>query len=80
VLPFGELRQFLNGLGFAAKRSESAWVLHHAREGLLVFRLYGQDEPVDEHDVVSTRTFLDMRELLDRKDFDAFLQRATTPA
>ena len=80
LVPFREFRRFLNDLGFAAKRSESAWIFHHAREGLLVFRLYGEDEPVDERDLLSTRKFLDMRGLLDGKDFDAFLQQATTPA
>ena len=77
---FAELRRFLNGLGFSDKRTESAWVLHHHTEGLLVFRLYGADEPVDEGDLRSTRKFLDLRGLLEAKDFDAFVQQASTPA
>ena len=80
ALTFAELRRFLNGLGFADKRAETAWIFHHRTEGLLVFRRYGDDEAVDEGDLRSTRLFLDLRGLLEAKDFDAFLQRAGTPA
>jgi hypothetical protein len=77
---FAEFRRFLNGLGFTDKRAENAWVFHHPTEGLVVVRLYGEDEAVAERDLRSTRRFLDMRGVLDGKDFDAFIQRATTPA
>jgi hypothetical protein len=80
AVAFAELRRFLNGLGFKDKRAENAWVFHHAEEGLIVFRLYREDEAVDEGDLRSTRMFLDLRGLLDGKDFDDFVQRATTPA
>jgi hypothetical protein len=79
-ISFAELRRFLNGLGFAEKRAEAAWVFHHPSEGLLVFRAYGDEEAVDEGDLRSTRTFLDLRGLLDAKDFDTFVQQASTPA
>jgi hypothetical protein len=79
-ISFAELRRFLHGLGFAEKRSASAWVLHHPTEGLLVFRLYDEDELVDEGDLRSTRKFLDLRGLLEANDFDVFLQQANTPA
>jgi hypothetical protein len=54
-------------------------VFHHPTEGLLIFRVYQDNEPVDEHDLVSARVFLDLRGLLERKDFEAFLQRTGTP-
>jgi hypothetical protein len=80
AVPFAELRRFLNGLGFKVKQTEGAWIFHHPVEGLIVFRLYREDEAVDEGDLRSTRMFLDLRGLLDGKNFDAFVQRATTPA
>src|SRR5262245_27096387 len=73
-ISFAEFRRFLKGLGFAANRAEAAGILHHPTEGLLVFRLYGDDEAVGEGDLRSTRKFLDLRGLLEGKDFDAFLQ------
>jgi hypothetical protein len=79
-IPFAEFRRFLNGLGFKDKRAENAWVFHHPTEGLVVLRLYGEEEAVAERDLRSTRRFLDMRGVLDGKEFDAFVQRATTPA
>ncbi len=80
LIPFAEFRRFLNGLGFADKRAEAAWVFHHPGEGLLVFRLYGEEEPVDGRDLRSTRKFLDLRGVLEAKDFDAFVQEASTSA
>jgi hypothetical protein len=80
LISFAEFRRFLNGLEFAAKRAEAAWVFHHRSEGLLVFRLYGDEEAVDERDLQSTRKFLDLRGLLDAKDFDKFLLQASAPA
>jgi hypothetical protein len=82
-IPFAEFRSFLEGLGYQAKRTDEASVFHHSREGLLVFRLYDEQEPVDSRDLLSTRKFLDGRGLLDVTAFaafDAFLQRATTSA
>lgn len=80
VIAFGELRRFLMDLAFEEKRTPSALVFQHPEEGLLVFRLYRADEPVDTGDLVSTRKFLDFRGLLDAKEFDGFLRQATTRA
>jgi hypothetical protein len=77
---FEELRRFLNRLGFSDKRAEAAWVFHHDTEGLIVFRLYGEEEAVDERDLRSTRKFLDLRGLLAANDFDTFVQEASAPA
>jgi hypothetical protein len=77
---FTEFRRFLNGLGFAEKRAEAAWIFHHPTEGLLVFRSYGNEEPVDERDLRSTGKFLDLRGLLESKAFDAFVHEASAPA
>jgi hypothetical protein len=79
-ITFSEERCFLNGLGFKDKHTEGAWIFHHPQEGLIPFREYAEGELVDEGDLGSTRMFLDMRGLLDGKEFDAFVQRATTPA
>jgi hypothetical protein len=80
AIPFAEFRDFLQGLGYTARRTAEAHVFEHPREGLLVYRLYGEQEPVDARDLLSTRTFLDWRGLLDAAAFEAFWQRATTPA
>jgi hypothetical protein len=77
---FAELRRFLVGLGFTERRSPSAHVFQHPKEGLVLFRLYGADETVDQGDVVSTRKFLDLRGLLDAGNFDTALQQTSTPA
>jgi hypothetical protein len=47
---------------------------------MLAFRLYREGESVDERDLLSARKFLDWWGLLASKDFDAFLQEATTSA
>jgi hypothetical protein len=80
LVSFGELQRYLQRLGFSAKRAEAAWIFHHRTEGLLVFRVYGEEEAVDERDLQSTRKFLDLRGLLDAKDFDTFVQEAGMPA
>jgi hypothetical protein len=77
---FDEMRRFLMGLGFKDRHADGAWIFHHPEEGLIVFRDYAADEAMDEGDLRSTRLFLDMRGRLDGKDFDTFVQRATTPA
>ena len=79
-ITFAELRRLLNHLAFADKRAEAAWVFHHPSEGLLVFRRYADEEAVDEGDLRSTRLFLDLRGLLEAKDFDTFIQQTGTPA
>lgn len=80
MLQFAELRELLTNLAFKEKKTPTALAFEHPKEGLLIFRLYKPDEPVDEPDVVSTRKFLDYRGLLDAGEFDAFLGRLTTPA
>ncbi len=81
-IPFAEFSRFLQGLGYSEKRIEKpkAWVFDHPTEGLLLFRVYDRTEAVDEGDLRSTRTFLDLRGLLEADDFDAFVQKASTPA
>ncbi len=80
VITFGEFRRFLNGLGFSEKRAEAAWAFQHRTEGLLVFRLYADEEAVDERDLHSTRKFLDLRGLLEAKDFETLVQKTSAPA
>lgn len=80
MISFTEFQRFLNTLGFAAKRTDTAWVFHHPTEGLLVFRIYEPEEMMDEGDLSSARKFLDMRGLLEAKEFDMFVQEARAPA
>lgn len=71
---FSELSTLLKGLGFRLHRNEKAWVFKHPKEGLIIFRLYGDNEAVDQGDLWSTRLFLDYRGILPEKDFDAFVE------
>jgi hypothetical protein len=80
AISFASFRRFLRELEFAEKRAEAAWVFHHRTEGLLVFRVYGDEEAVDEGDLLSTRKFLDLRGLLDAVEFDSFVHEASARA
>jgi len=77
---FAEFRQLLEGLGYKLKRTEAGEIFHNAKEGLMLFRRYGDDESVYPGDLLRTRKFLDLRGLLDEADFDTFMQRANKPA
>jgi hypothetical protein len=72
-----DFARFLHGLGFADKRTATAWVFQHENEGLLVFRLYRQSETMDERDLLAARKFLDMRGVLDAGDL--FLRQQNIP-
>jgi hypothetical protein len=80
LISFAEFQRFLSTLGFAAKRTDTAWVFHHRTEGLLIFRIYEPEEMMDEGDLRSSRKFLDMRGLLEANEFDMFVQEARAPA
>ena len=77
---FAEFRQLLEGLGYQLKRTEAGEIFRHAKEGLLLFRRYGDDETVYPGDLLRTRKFLDLRGMLEEADFDTFIQRANKPA
>ncbi len=79
-VPFAEFRAFLQRLGYSERRTEGAIAFTHPREGMLVFRVYRDDEAVDDRDLRTTRKFLDLWGLLDAAAFDAFVTRASTPA
>jgi hypothetical protein len=79
-ITFADLRRLLKRVGFTEKRAERALIFNHPTEGLLVFRLYADDESVDARDLRTSRRFLDLRGLLEGEDFDAFVQKASTPA
>ena len=79
-IPFSEFRRFLETVGFQEKKVPKALVFRHPREGLLVFRVYRDDENVDLCDLASTRMFLDYRGVLSEADFDHFVQEAPTSA
>ena len=79
-IPFAEFRQLLEGLGYKLKRTDDGEIFHHPREGLILFRHYGDDEPVFPGDFLRIRKFLDLRGMMEEADFDTFMQRANTPA
>jgi hypothetical protein len=79
-IPFAEFRAFLQKLGYVEKRVPKGRVLEHPEEGLIVYRYYRDDEPVFLRDLRRTRTFLDLRTVIEADDFDATLLRANTPA
>jgi hypothetical protein len=79
-IPYAEFRDFLQRLGYKEKRAEAAQVFQHPEEGLLVFRVYRDEEAVDERDLLSTRNFFELRGVLDPADFNSFLVDATMPA
>jgi hypothetical protein len=79
-IPFAEFRNFLQRLGYVQKRNPGYCVFDHPQqEGLLAFRLYGDDEPVIPLDLERTRAFLDLRGVIEAEDFDAQLLRADPP-
>jgi hypothetical protein len=79
-VPFAEFRNFLQRLGYVEKAYPNGRVFFHPEEGLLAFRYYREDEAVLPRDLVRTRTFLDLRGVIEADDFDAALLRADTPA
>jgi hypothetical protein len=79
-IPYPEFRDFLQRLGYKEKRTDAANVFQHPEEGLLVFRVYRDEEAVDERDLLTTRKFFDLRGVLDPAAFDSFLLDATMPA
>ena len=80
AVSFAEFRQLLEGLGYKLKRTDDGEIFHHAKEGLLLFRRYSDNEAVYPGDLLRTRKFLDLRGLLEEADFDTFMQRANKPA
>jgi hypothetical protein len=80
TIPFDELRQILKSLGYREKRTDTAIVFDRDQIHLLLFRIYGDNEPVDARDIASTRRFLDAWGLLEAADFDVQLQGARSPA
>jgi hypothetical protein len=80
TIPFAEFRRFLKELGYSDKRSDKGWIFYKSRDDMFVFRLYGEADFVTEGDLRTTQRFLDLRGLLEEKDFDAFVRKASTPA
>ena len=77
AIPFAEFRAFQQSLGYVEARTENAIAFNHPEEGLLVFRLYRDDEAVDERDLFTMRKFLDLRGLLPEAEFNTLLLQAT---
>jgi hypothetical protein len=79
-VPFAEFRAFLERLGYAEKRVPKGRVFEHPTEGLLLFRFYRDQDTVHPRDLLSTRSFLDLRGVIRAEEYDAQLLRANTPA
>jgi hypothetical protein len=79
-IPFAEFRTFLEQLGFMEKRVPKGRVLYNPEEGMLLFRFYRDDEPVHPRDLMRTRSFLDLRGVIEAEDYDTRLLRPNRPA
>jgi len=79
-VPFTEFRTFLKQFGYVEKSVPKGRVLQHPEEGLLLFRFYRDDEPVDPRDLLRTRKLLDLRGVIEADEYNAQLLRANTPA
>ena len=79
-IPFAEFRALLQRLGYVEKRYPDGRVFLHPEEGLLAYRFYRDDEPVFPRDLQRTRTFLDLRGVIEADEFDETLLRADKPA
>ena len=80
TIPFAELRRLLKELGYKEKTTDKAHVFRCGRKDLLIYRLYRDQENLDQGDIVSTRKFLDWWGYLEESDFDSFLARTATTA
>jgi hypothetical protein len=78
TISFAEFRQFLLDLGFTAVRRGNAWFFEHSpSETAFLFRPYRATEKVTLVDFQSTRRHLDLRGLLDEREFDDRFRKAT---
>ncbi len=79
-IPFIEFRGFLEQLGFMEKAVPKGRVLYNPKEGMLLFRFYRDDELVHPRDLLRTRSFLDLRGIIEADDYDARLLQPSRPA
>jgi hypothetical protein len=78
-VPFAQLRRLLTDLSFTTSRKEKGWRFEHpASETVFLFRPYRPDENVTVQDLVTTRTHLEWRGLLNAEAFENLLNQ--TPA
>ena len=74
---FGQLRAFLEGLGFSATRGKQGWrLVHGPSETILIFRPYRRTERVFLPDLFALRWQLDGHGLLPQAEFDESLTKA----
>lgn len=75
VVTYGQLHQFLLGLGFQDDSREHLLFVHPERaNALLRFAFHEPDESMLERDLVKVRTLLDLSGLLDRDRFDEWVR------
>lgn len=74
---FGQLRAFLEGLGFSATRDKQGWrFVHGPSDTILIFRPYRRTERVFMPDLFAIRWQLDGHGILLENSFDESLTKA----
>ena len=78
-LQFSALRKVLLDLGFAERVIEGKYLAFYHRESdtIFPFRMYRAQDKVSMADIVSVRSQLDWRGLMDKEEFDASLRKAS---
>jgi hypothetical protein len=76
-ISFGELRDFLEGLGFTESVKPTHLVFEHAAsQTMLIFRRYRRGEAVTPANLTATRKLLDEKGLIPAAEFDSRLRKA----
>jgi hypothetical protein len=78
---FGQLLQYLRGLGFTTTRRADGVVdcREPITDTVLLFRGRPDEEPVRDHELFLTRTQLAVRALVTETEFDRFVEGAAQP-
>jgi hypothetical protein len=79
---FGQLLQYLRGLGFTTTRRADGVVdcREPVADTVLLFRGRPDEEPIRDHELFLTRTQLAVRGLVAETEFDRFVEGAAQPA
>lgn len=76
-ISFGELRDFLESLGFTESVQTTHLVFEHAAsETMLIFRRYRRREAVTAANLTAARKLLDEKGLIPADEFDSRLRKA----
>jgi hypothetical protein len=76
-ISFGDLRDFLESLGFIESVKPTHLVFEHAAtETMLIFRRYRRREAVTPANLTAARKLLDEKGLIPADEFDNWLRKA----